>query len=93
MDEKLKDETMGSYILEVEVNAEGSRLAYLSPADEDGNTRCGYRIAGPKAWGGSKNIARLKISSTDLAYFIKKYAPDVLEELVKPSNEQQNNKE
>lgn len=79
---------MSSYILEVEINAEGAKLAYLSPTDENGNTQCGYRIAGPKAWGGSRNIAKLKISSADLIHFITHYAPDVLEELKKSFNKE-----
>ncbi len=68
---------MSTHILEVEINAEGNKLAYLSPVDENGNPKSGYRIAGPKAWGGSKNIARLKISSDDLVTYIKIYAPEV----------------
>lgn len=72
---------MSLFILEVEQNAEGSKLAYLSPADENGNPKSGYRIAGPKAWGGSSNLARLKVGSDDLITFIKDYAPGVLKEL------------
>lgn len=72
---------MALHILEIEQNTEGSKLAYLSPADENGDAQSGYRIAGPKAWGGSRNLAKLKISSRDLATYIKKYAPDVLAEI------------
>jgi hypothetical protein len=72
---------MGLHILDLEQNAEGSKLAYLSPADEDGKPQSGYRIAGPKAWGGSRNLARLKITSSDLVTYIKQYAPEVAEEL------------
>lgn len=64
-------------ILEVEQNAEGSKLAFLSKEDSG----CGYRIAGPKAWGGSRNLAMLKISEDDLVRFIKQYAPDIIEKL------------
>ena len=73
---------MSLHILDIEVNAEGDKLACLSPANEDGETQVGYRIAGPKAWGGSRNIARLKISSDDLARYIKQYAPEVLNALL-----------
>ena len=65
------------FILEVEENGEGDKLAYLS---KEGSGR-GYRIAGPKAWGMSKNIATLKISEDDLVKFIKQYAPEVIEKL------------
>ena len=69
---------MGIHILDIEVNAEGSKLAYLSP-EGDAN---GYRIAGPKAWGGSKSIASLKVSDEDLISYIKAYAPKVKEALI-----------
>ena len=65
------------HVLDIEINAKGSKLAILSPEGESG-----YRIAGPKAWGGSKNIARLKISTDDLVTYIKSYAPDVMEKLI-----------
>jgi hypothetical protein len=68
---------MKYHVLEIERNAEGSLLAYLSKEGES----CGFRIAGPKAWGGSKNIARLKISDNDLFRYIKGYAPEVHEML------------
>lgn len=64
--------------LEIERNAEGNKLALLSPVDDNGEITSGYRIAGPKAWGGSYNLARIDISSDDLAAYIKDYAPDVL---------------
>lgn len=64
---------MSLHLLEIEVNAEGSKLAYLSPIGEDGEVYDGYRIAGPKAWGGSKNIARIKINDDDLKRYIKEY--------------------
>ncbi|WP_148716451.1 hypothetical protein [Chitinolyticbacter meiyuanensis] len=61
------------YELEVAVNAEGGKLAYLGLKDGDS---C-YRIAGPKAWGGAKTLAKLDISEADLITFIKEFAPDV----------------
>lgn len=67
-----------TYILEVEENAEGSKLAYLGMKDGAG----AYRIAGPKAWGGSRNLARLEISENDLIEFIKCYAYDIIPKLV-----------
>lgn len=66
---------MSVHILEIEINAEGSKLAYLSKEGES----CGFRIAGPKAWGGSRNIAKLKITDNDLARYINEYAPEVKE--------------
>ena len=39
--------------IEIERNAEGHQLAYLNIPNEGG-----MRISGPKAWGGSTNIAR-----------------------------------
>ena len=68
---------MALHILEIEQNAEGNKLAYLS---KEGGS-CGYRIAGPKAWGGSKSIAKLKITENDLVRYIKQYAPEVIEKL------------
>ena len=73
---------MDIHILQIERNAEGSVLAYLSPTDENGVQQDGYRIAGPKAWGGSENIAKLKISEKDLITYIKKYAPDICKKLI-----------
>lgn len=67
--------------LDIEINAEGSKLAYLHPTNDQGEIESGYRIAGPKAWGGSRNIARLKISDDDLITYIKEYAPNVLEKI------------
>lgn len=60
-------------VLEVEKNAEGSVLAVMGRE----GANCGYRIAGPKAWGGSRSIAKLKISDKDLAEYINCYAPEV----------------
>lgn len=71
------------HLLEVEINAEGSKLAYLSPIDDEGKTTVGYRISGPKALGGSKNIARLKIGTNDLVRYVMEYAPDVLAALTR----------
>jgi hypothetical protein len=64
---------MKNYILEVERNAEGAALAYMS-AEGAGS---GYRIAGPKAWGGSRNLATLKVRGDDLVSFIIDCAPEV----------------
>ena len=64
-------------ILDIEINAEGDKSAYLSKEGDGG----GYRIAGPKAWGGSRNIANLAISEDDLIRFINEYAPEIIEKL------------
>jgi len=76
---------MKKYLLEIMKNKEGSKLAYLSPIGKDGNTDGGYRIAGPKPWGGCQEITKLKITSRDLVEFIKVYAPEVMDELNKIS--------
>lgn len=60
------------HILEVEINAEGGELAYIGVE----GAGCGYRIAGPKAWGGSRSLAKLKIKKEDLAEYVKNYAPE-----------------
>lgn len=65
------------HLFEICRNAEGHLLAYLSPLDEEGREKSGYRIAGPKAWGGSKSLAKIKISTSDLAVYVNQYAPDV----------------
>lgn len=72
---------MAEHLLEVERNAEGSVLAILSPIEENGEAPCGLRVAGPKAWGGSINMARLKISDRDLERYVREYAPEVHERL------------
>lgn len=64
---------MALHILEIERSAEGSLFACLSKEGDD----CGYRLTGPKGWGGSRNIATLKITEDDLFTYIKQYAPDV----------------
>lgn len=69
---------MKNFILDVEKNAEGSVLAYLS---EEG-AGVGYRIAGPKAWGGSRKIASLQIRGRDFVTFISEFAPEVVEAIV-----------
>lgn len=72
---------MAKHRFEIERNAEGSKLAYLSPVGDDDQIEPGYRIAGPKAWAGNTNLARIDIDSKDLARYIKEYAPEVLAEL------------
>lgn len=72
---------MGKHRFQIERNAEGNKLAYLSPVNENNLIGVGYRIAGPKAWGGSTNIAQIDIDSEDLARYIREYAPDVLKQL------------
>jgi len=72
---------MAKHRFEIERNTEGEKLAYLSPVDDDGQIKSGYRIAGAWAWGGSTNLARIDIDSNELARYIKEYAPEVLKEL------------
>jgi hypothetical protein len=72
---------MATHYLQIEQNKEGHKLAIMSPINDDGSMSSGFRIAGPKAWGGSNTLADIKISTNDLARYIKEYAPDVLKEL------------
>ena len=72
---------MAIHYLQIELNAEGNKLAHISPLDENGETTGGFRIAGPKAWGGSKTLADIKISTDDFVQYINEYAPDILEKL------------
>ena len=72
---------MTIHYLQIELNAEGNKLAIMSPMDDEGKISGGYRIAGPKAWGGSRTLADIKISTHDLVCYIKEYAPDVLKQL------------
>lgn len=68
---------MSVYLLDIEQNAEGSKLACLRKE----GSGCGFRIAGPKAWGSSRNLAKLKITEDDLVTFIEQYAPEIKERL------------
>lgn len=65
------------YELEVCKNAEGGTLAYMSKK----GSGSGYRIAGPKAWGGSRTIVKIDISQRDMLAFIRGCAPEIVEEL------------
>lgn len=67
--------------LDIDRNAEGEDLAVLAPIKRNGSIDCGYRISGPKAWGGSTTIARLTISDSDLVRYIKDYAPHLIKKL------------
>ena len=67
------------HLLEIHKNAEGSKLAFMGVDGDD----CCYRISGPKAWGGSTELASIKIKDTDLVRYIKEYAPHLIEELKK----------
>ena len=71
------------FILDIEVNAEGAKLAILKKIGE----ASGYRLAGPKAWGGSRNIATLKFKASDLVTFIKVYAPEIIPMLIEEKPE------
>ena len=67
-----------THLFQIERNLEGAKVAYLSPLDADGKMSHGYRIAGPKAWGGSTTLAEIEISTDSLVTYIKEYAPDVI---------------
>ena len=64
--------------LQIRQNAEGSKLAIMSPIDDGGKASSGFRIAGPKAWGGSEMLADIKISTDDFVRYFKEYEPDAL---------------
>ena len=66
--------------LEIWRNAEGAILAYMSPVGADNKVRFGYRIAGPKGWGGTVLLESMDIKEEDLARYVREYAPGVLEE-------------
>ena len=68
---------MNDLILEIDKNAEGDVLACIG---EEGGTGC-YRIAGPKAWGGSTNLHSLRISPKNMVEFIHQCCPEIHAEL------------
>lgn len=72
------------FLLEIDINAEGDKIAYLGKE----GARSTYRIAGPKAWGGKRNIALLKINEDDIVIFLKDYAPEIIDRII---NEYKNN--
>jgi len=66
------------YEFEIARNAEGGILATAGIKGADTS----YRIAGPKAWGGSSKIAKIDISQHDLVEFVLCYAPGAYAEIV-----------
>ena len=60
-----------THTFEIYANAEGNKLCLAYPSNDDS---CSYRIAGPKAWGGSSLIGRIEIRESDLVTYIKEYA-------------------
>jgi len=64
---------MDNEIYEFEIcrNAEGGTLAYANLKGDS----LGYRIAGPKGWGGTKTLANIEIKQHDLVEFVQSYAP------------------
>lgn len=77
------------YEFEIHRNAEGGILAYCSPVGGS----VGYRIAGPKAWGGSKELAAIEIRQDDLVEFVMSYAPQALAEILRRAKEIEEDKE
>jgi hypothetical protein len=73
-----------AYELEVCKNAEGSTLAYMSKK----GAGAGYRIAGPKGWGGTRTLAKLEISERDLIEFINCFAPEIIPKLSHPTKDE-----
>ena len=65
---------MKSHKFEIHRNAEGDKLAYISVVGDN----CGWRIAGPKAWGGSKCLAGIEFTDKDLVDYICKYAKHLI---------------
>lgn len=66
------------YEFEISKNAEGGILATAGVK----NAGDSYRIAGPKAWGGSSIIAKIDISQHDLVEFVRFYAPGAYAEII-----------
>jgi hypothetical protein len=65
------------HIIEIHRNAEGSKLAFMGVKGGG----CCYRIAGPKAWGGSQELASIEVKDSDLVRYIQEYAPHIIKEL------------
>lgn len=68
----------GEFLLEVGVLPDGQKIAYLSAK----GARSGFRIAGPKSWGGVRNLATLDFSEADLLAFINTCAPGLRAKLI-----------
>lgn len=66
------------YEFELSKNAEGGILATAGVKGDDS----AYRIAGPKAWGGSSTIGKVDISQRDLVEFVLCYAPGAYAEII-----------
>lgn len=64
---------MRNLIFEIGVNAEGDQLCVANVEGDD----CGYRISGPKAWGGMRTTAKLRISQPDMLRFITECCPEL----------------
>jgi len=73
---------MAKHYLQIKQNPAGGKLAIMWPLDDEGKLSSGFRIAGQRAWGRSKTIAEMEISTDDLTQYITEYAPDVLEKLI-----------
>lgn len=61
-----------THIFEIRINAEGDKLCLANPSNDDSGA---YRIAGPKAWGGSSLVEDIEIRESNLVTYIKDYAP------------------
>lgn len=61
-----------THLFEIHINAEGDKLCLARPSNDDSGA---YRIAGPKAWGGSRMVGDIEIRESDLVTYIKDYAP------------------
>lgn len=68
---KPADPNATGFLLEVGVLPDGRKIAYASAK----GARHGFRIAGPKAYGGVRNLATLEFSEADLLAFIDTCAP------------------
>lgn len=73
---------MRKLIFEIGVNAEGDQLCHAH-VEGDG---CGYRISGPKAWGGMRSISTLKIEQSDMFRFITENCPDLADFIAEKVN-------
>lgn len=71
---------MKHHRIDIERNAELSLIVFATPLKQNKEVGdSGYRLIGPKAWGGSKNIASFDITETPLVNFIKKFSPEMVE--------------
>lgn len=70
-----------NHLIQTEINGEGSFLVVAAPLNSKEEVSSGYRIAGNKAWGGSKKLVDFKVTDTPFINFIKNNCSSVVEDL------------